>query len=489
MGDSITKIPPPMTAPAAAAESAPQDVASSSAGASASGAAAVAAVTPRRLPGEGTGTARPPVRRRLDFNAGLRAPDPFATAPTFSSGAVRDAAPASASADSERAAGLAEQLRAMQLSAGATHNPTTSVASATGTAPAGSLPPNLSLTHLPPDIQQELERHLDPESAKRMREVSREFAQIGTYRFHKLGVDPERLMAGAGLQEQILTRMLVKLAGIGSLDLSTTGVAQARKIQDARHTDAVLADIGDAELREIVVQCLAAGTTVVNVDLTGRNAVTAAGLAALGSLKQLQTLKLANCTRVDNAGVAGLASLVNLQALDLSSCDRVTGAGLAPLRGMVAMQRLVLSGCAKVDDLGLAHLEGMARLEQLDLSKCLRVTDAGVGHLAGLHQLKSLNLQWCAQVGDTGLGHLQSLKGLQALNLSSCIAVTDAGVGRLVALPHLESLNLSGCRALTDVSVAHLNQMPALRHLNLSGCDGISPAAIGTLMATIAQHS
>ncbi|HEY1791479.1 MAG TPA: c-type cytochrome domain-containing protein [Opitutaceae bacterium] len=93
-----------------------------------------------------------------------------------------------------------------------------------------------------------------------------------------------------------------------------------------------------------------------------------------------------------------------VQWLDLGG-TAVTAAGLAPVAAMRNLERLRLDGL-HVDDASLAGLSGLRRLASLNL-RGTRVTDKGLMHLAGLPRLRSLYV-WQTAVTPAGLDTLAS---------------------------------------------------------------------------------
>jgi YHS domain-containing protein len=120
---------------------------------------------------------------------------------------------------------------------------------------------------------------------------------------------------------------------------------------------------------------VAANTNVVSVNFS--MAQSKANDAALEGLKPLAAqvvwLNLAG-TAVTDAGLASLGALKNLQRLHLER-TAVTDAGLAQLKGLADLRYLNLYG-TKVTDAGLASLKGLSKLQSLYLWQTA-VTDAG----------------------------------------------------------------------------------------------------------------
>ena len=120
---------------------------------------------------------------------------------------------------------------------------------------------------------------------------------------------------------------------------------------------------------------VAANTNVVSVNFSMAGAK--ANDALLDGLKPLAAqvvwLNLAG-TAITDAGLASLGGLKNLQRLHLER-TAVTDAGLAQLKGLAELRYLNLYG-TKVTDAGLASLKGLSKLQSLYLWQTA-VTDAG----------------------------------------------------------------------------------------------------------------
>lgn len=121
----------------------------------------------------------------------------------------------------------------------------------------------------------------------------------------------------------------------------------------------------------------------------------------LNACTGLQTLALAQCTRVDDALAAYMAKHRALTDLSLRGCDLITDQGAKALvRGRAPLRALVLAGCGpRVTDAALMALsEGpvAASLRRLDLAGCSSITSTGVGWLADkCPAMQTLNVLRC----------------------------------------------------------------------------------------------
>lgn len=80
-------------------------------------------------------------------------------------------------------------------------------------------------------------------------------------------------------------------------------------------------------------------TALMHLDLSGCKELTAAGLAPLGALPQLESLRLQHCAGLRGpAALAPLAPLSRLTALNLGGCTNIYGQSLRALRWAAAQQ-------------------------------------------------------------------------------------------------------------------------------------------------------
>jgi hypothetical protein len=156
-------------------------------------------------------------------------------------------------------------------------------------------------------------------------------------------------------------------------------------------------------------------------------------------LEYLEHLGLSLSPNVTDAGLLHLAGLSRLRHLDLD-LDGVRGPGLAALGGMSELETLRV-GRMKIADADFAHLANLKKLKVLEASNNERLTDAGLAHLAALTELRDLNLAW-TRVTGRGLVHLRGLRKLERLNLAQTQVET---LEPIRGLPELIYLHLIGC--------------------------------------------
>jgi internalin A len=220
---------------------------------------------------------------------------------------------------------------------------------------------------------------------------------------------------------------LARLAGLQSLDLGGTGVA----------------DLGP----------LSGLVGLQNLSLSSTEVV---DLVPLSGLSDLRNLDLSGTGVTD---LVPLSGLTGLQSLDLRSTGVVD---LVPLSGLASLQNLDLRSTGVTD---LVPLSGLAGLQSLYLSRT-GVTD--LAPLACLAGLQSLDL-WSTTVTD--LVPLSSLAGLQNLNLAN---MEVADLSPLLGLEELQVLDLYECRpAAPEPILRALAFRASLTHLRADDAVGV----------------
>lgn len=160
---------------------------------------------------------------------------------------------------------------------------------------------------------------------------------------------------------------------------------------------------------------------LLKLDLTANNEITSEGLCALGTLRSLTCLNLAECRK-----------LVHAQ----------------PLKSMSTLRKLDLSWC-----INLVDAREVPSLSRLDLSNTA-LTNEGLPSWKTQRQLRRLNLTR-TYINDKGLNGLELLTRLERLDLHRT-SVSDACVPILSALPSLQSVDVSGTKISNVIGLVHL---------------------------------
>jgi hypothetical protein len=203
-------------------------------------------------------------------------------------------------------------------------------------------------------------------------------------------------------------------------------------------------------------------------ELTFKNLLaTDAGLRHLAKLPNLRSVKVLETLGVGDPVLKRLCELKGLEAIQIGpDFDvRITDAGLAHLGGLPKLRSLRLEGAAEITDAGAARLKALVGLRELDLAGS-GLTDAGLAQLKALRDLQELGLRR-TKITDAGVVGLGGLAGMRKLDLS-LTALDGTGLSGLRGMTALRELDLSDTR-VTDAGLTHLGALVALRKLNLEG--------------------
>ncbi len=145
----------------------------------------------------------------------------------------------------------------------------------------------------------------------------------------------------------------------------------------------------------------------------------------------------------------------------------ITAAQIAELARLSQLQTLMLDAGGVADDT-LYWLNALHQLEHLRIRQAT-LTDAGVEQLdpATISQLKILNLPQ-ATLTARGLRHMSQFPGLIQLRLGAT-AMDDTAAQELAKFPNLKSLHLIGPK-FSDEALTSLAQTPKLASLYIDDC-------------------
>ncbi|KAM6176298.1 LOW QUALITY PROTEIN: F-box and leucine-rich repeat protein 13-like [Erethizon dorsatum] len=298
---------------------------------------------------------------------------------------------------------------------------------------------------------------------------------------------------------------------------------------------------------------------LTSLDLSGCSELTDGALLAVSrGLRHLQRLNLGKLQRLTDTGCTALGSLRELRSLDMAECCLVSGQGLAQALGSVhgappPLTTLRLAYCSSLKDasvLSVISALGLS-LRVLDLSSCMALTNWTIQAICTyLTHLSVLRLAWCKELRDWGLLGLQEpseepalgpqlhpelerqasdpkdpflkpqgpsllmLQALQELDLTACSQLTDASLAKVLQFPQLRQLSLSllpvltdiglvavarGCPSLERLSLSHCSRLsdegwaqaavswPRLQHLNLSSCSRLTEQTLDTIRQVCKQ--
>jgi len=208
------------------------------------------------------------------------------------------------------------------------------------------------------------------------------------------------------------------------------------------------------------------------------------GLASIGKLRQLESLKLMgmeNNIRLSNRGLNQLNGLSHLQELSLEMPSGVWSAddnAALNLSGLTNLKNIKLISI-RLKGSDWAFLAGQKNLKELWLNYCGVCSEDGLKHIKGLPELKHLDLQNVNCTEGNGLAVLDSLKSLESIRLIG--RITDRALGRLPALPSLQMFDVETDVTIRPETVARLKQiLPAVRTVNVKQPTQQKPPATTT---------
>uniref|UniRef100_A0A452V1V6 Leucine rich repeat containing 29 n=1 Tax=Ursus maritimus TaxID=29073 RepID=A0A452V1V6_URSMA len=307
-----------------------------------------------------------------------------------------------------------------------------------------------------------------------------------------------------------LLRFVKQRAGrLRALDLSGTGLLpEALKalgqVVGLQLKELSLHGCQDLSTEAVATLCrLQSGLT--SLDLSGCSDLADGALLAISrDLGHLQRLRLRKLQRLTDAGCTALGGLRELHSLDLAECCLVSGRGLVQALGSghrapAPLASLSLAYCSSLQDasvFSLIPVLGLS-LRVLDLSSCVALTNRTLQAICTfLTHLSVLRLAWCKELQDWGLLGLgepteEPTQGpqvlqfpeLRQLSLSLLPALTDKGLVAVArGCPSLEHLVLSHCSLLSDEGWAQAaSSWPRLQHLNLASCGQLTEQTLDTI--------
>ncbi|XP_075392644.1 uncharacterized protein LOC142431525 isoform X1 [Tenrec ecaudatus] len=276
-----------------------------------------------------------------------------------------------------------------------------------------------------------------------------------------------------------LLRFVKERAGrLRALDLSGTGLP----------TEALqaLGQVAGLQLRELLLRgCRDLSTEAIaalchqqpgltSLDLSGCSELADGALLAVSrGLRHLRRLSLRKLQRLTDASCTALGSLRELRTLDLAECCLLSGRELAQALGSarralpLPLASLSLAYCSALKDATVLSLVAVLApsLRVLDLSSCVALTSRSLQAICTkFPQLSVLRLAWCRELQDWGLLGLgePSEEPAQMLQLYPELEhqATDPKElppspqgPSLLLLQALHELDLTACSQLTDASL------------------------------------
>ncbi|XP_077840322.1 uncharacterized protein LRRC29 isoform X5 [Macaca mulatta] len=318
-----------------------------------------------------------------------------------------------------------------------------------------------------------------------------------------------------------LLRFVQERAGrLRALDLSGTGLPPEALQALGQVAGLQLQELSLHSCRDLSTEAVATlcfqQPGLTSLDLSGCSELTDGALLAVSrGLRHLRRLSLGKLQRLTDAGCTALGGLRELQSLNMAECCLVRGRELAQALGSVhgapsQLASLSLAHCSSLKDasvLSMIPALGLS-LRVLDLSSCVALTNRTLQAICTyLTHLSVLRLAWCRELCDWGLLGLEEplqgtqprpelehqasgtkdpcpepqgpsllmLRALQELDLTACSKLTDASLAKVLQFPQLRQLSLSLLPELTDKGLlAVAGGCPSLEHLALSHCTRVS---------------
>ncbi|KAM5298068.1 putative RNA-binding protein EEED8.10 isoform 3-T5 [Glossophaga mutica] len=316
-----------------------------------------------------------------------------------------------------------------------------------------------------------------------------------------------------------LLRFLKERAGrLHALDLSGTGLPPEALQALGQVAGLQLQELSLHSCRDLSTEAVAAlcrlQPGLTSLDLSGCSELADGALLAVSrGLRHLQRLRLRKLQRLTDAGCTALGGLRELQSLDMAECCLVSGRELAQALGSVhgappPLASLSLAYCSSLkphpelehqasgpkaalspQPLGPSLLMLQA-LQELDLTACSKLTDASLAKVLQFPQLRHLSLSLLPALTDKGLVAVaRGCPSLERLALSHCGLLSDEGWAQAASSwPRLQHLNLSSCSQLTEQTLDSIGQAcKQIQMLDVAMCPGISMAAVRRFQTQLPQ--
>uniref|UniRef100_G1NUX1 F-box/LRR-repeat protein 15-like leucin rich repeat domain-containing protein n=1 Tax=Myotis lucifugus TaxID=59463 RepID=G1NUX1_MYOLU len=260
-----------------------------------------------------------------------------------------------------------------------------------------------------------------------------------------------------------------RAARLRALDLSGTGLPPEALQALGQVAGLQLQELSLHSCRDLSTEAVAAlcrqQPGLTSLDLSGCSELADGALLAVSrGLRHLQRLSLRKLQRLTDAGCTALGGLRKLQSLDMAECCLVSGRVLAQALGSVRRAPPPLAF------LSLAYCSSLKVLQ--------------------FPQLRQLSLSLLPALTDNGLVAVaRGCPSLERLALSHCSLLSDEGWAQAASSwPRLQHLNLSSCSRLTEQTLDTIGQAcKQIQMLDVAMCPGISIAAVRQFQAQLPQ--
>nr|KAF6286026.1 leucine rich repeat containing 29 [Myotis myotis] len=260
-----------------------------------------------------------------------------------------------------------------------------------------------------------------------------------------------------------------RAARLRALDLSGTGLPPEALQALGQVAGLQLQELSLHSCRDLSTEAVAAlcrqQPGLTSLDLSGCSELADGALLAVSrGLRHLRRLSLRKLQRLTDAGCTALGGLRKLQSLDMAECCLVSGRVLAQALGSVRRAPPPLAS------LSLAYCSSLKVLQ--------------------FPQLRQLSLSLLPALTDNGLVAVaRGCPSLERLALSHCSLLSDEGWAQAASSwPRLQHLNLSSCSRLTEQTLDTIGQAcKQIQMLDVAMCPGISIAAVRRFQAQLPQ--
>ncbi|RXM36684.1 F-box/LRR-repeat protein 13 [Acipenser ruthenus] len=212
-------------------------------------------------------------------------------------------------------------------------------------------------------------------------------------------------------------------------------------------------------LSDSAFKALAEAAKLTKIKIRGNNRMTDASWKSFcKSSPCLCHIYAADCQKITDISLKAIGSLKNLTVLNVADCIRLSDAGIKYLvEGPSAgkLREVNLTNCVRVSDMSLLRIsQRCLKLTYLSLCYCEHLTDSGLELLAGLPSLTSLDLTGTNIQDQMTDLYMQYLTGvcqyLHELDISGCVHITDKTTKYLQnSCKQLHVLNMLYCKNIT----------------------------------------
>ncbi|CAF4253152.1 unnamed protein product, partial [Rotaria magnacalcarata] len=225
-------------------------------------------------------------------------------------------------------------------------------------------------------------------------------------------------------------------------------------------------------LRVICRSC----TEICHISITDCPSLTDNCMKAIGTLKQLRVLNMADCLLITDSGIKALTDgpcTARLRELNLTNCMRLSDSSMTNLaRRCKRLAYIKLCHLDQISENGLELIGQMDQLISIDITGT-QTSDTSLKSIGNSNNLRSVTLSYCRQITDLGLTKFAtSCTSIEYLNLSFCAQLTDNAIRSMAfCCKYLTTLNICSCSLLTDMSLQYLSGVcKYLYEIDISYC-------------------